>query len=432
MSVEGVGAMDRSAPERVWLQVDTDGNPEDRSEVIRRENWTDLTWHYEPIGGQEVEYIRTDLSTPAAAPGAGDGKWVPLEPTREMRAAGDSVVLRSGYRASDVFRAMVQEAPSMSCQTVIPGAPYIAISRTSKSPRPDLVRRLPALTHGIDLQKEAREARGIASAWKSKGDVGHAACMFHVACVFDSLAAAPTSEAHGCECDPAQNYVCDDCEGDAAPTSAPTPDRATPGERDALSALRKLAAKAAPGPYEYDSEHCTIVGNGHCPDCDDGCRHVHVDIEPSDLAFIIAAANYVSASLPQPIASSEAAPAVQCANCGDSKQEFSWNGDGPYPCRHCKQPSEAAHGEEEVEVLYRRDITEDGPWVRYSDYLKRQPAAAPGAVDDGTVARIAELIVAEMPSETVIQRCVASAVNKAALAALATKPDGPRADGGES
>ena len=63
----GVGELDRSAPPKVWLQVDTDGDDEDRSEPIPRENWSDLTWCYEPIGGQEVVYIRADLATPQPA-----------------------------------------------------------------------------------------------------------------------------------------------------------------------------------------------------------------------------------------------------------------------------------------------------------------------------------------------------------------------------
>jgi hypothetical protein len=51
-----------SAPEKVWLQVDTDGDSEDRSQPIQRENWSDLTWCYESIGGQEVVYVREDIA----------------------------------------------------------------------------------------------------------------------------------------------------------------------------------------------------------------------------------------------------------------------------------------------------------------------------------------------------------------------------------
>lgn len=46
------------------------------------------------------------------------------------------------------------------------------------------------------------------------------------------------------------------------------------------------------------------------------------------------------------------------------------------------------------------------------------PQPAGGGVDDAMVECIAELIAAQMPSEIVIQRCVALAVNKYALAAI--------------
>jgi hypothetical protein len=68
LDAPAVGAMDRSAPPKVWLQVDTLGDDDDRSEPIPREAWDEMSWHYEPIGGQEVVYIRADLAHPNAAP----------------------------------------------------------------------------------------------------------------------------------------------------------------------------------------------------------------------------------------------------------------------------------------------------------------------------------------------------------------------------
>lgn len=70
-----VGEMDRTAPPKVWLQVNTDGDAEDRSEAIPQTSWMDLTWHYESIGGQEVEYIRADLAytAPPADPAKASG-----------------------------------------------------------------------------------------------------------------------------------------------------------------------------------------------------------------------------------------------------------------------------------------------------------------------------------------------------------------------
>ena len=69
---EGAGeqagdALTESAPERVWLQVDTDGDPDDRSALLPREAWDGLSWCWESIGGQEVTYIREDLHASALA-----------------------------------------------------------------------------------------------------------------------------------------------------------------------------------------------------------------------------------------------------------------------------------------------------------------------------------------------------------------------------
>lgn len=58
------GELDRSAPARIWLQIDTDGGNSDRGE-----QWPgafDVTWHDEPIGGLEIQYVRADLAAPAA------------------------------------------------------------------------------------------------------------------------------------------------------------------------------------------------------------------------------------------------------------------------------------------------------------------------------------------------------------------------------
>lgn len=56
-----VDVLTQSAPPRVWLQVDTDGDDEDRGEAILPSDWCEMTWHYERIGGQEVEYVRLDM-----------------------------------------------------------------------------------------------------------------------------------------------------------------------------------------------------------------------------------------------------------------------------------------------------------------------------------------------------------------------------------
>lgn len=62
-----VDVLTESAPERIWLQVDADGDAEDRSEPIMRESWGDMTWCAEEIGGQEVAYVRSDIVAELAA-----------------------------------------------------------------------------------------------------------------------------------------------------------------------------------------------------------------------------------------------------------------------------------------------------------------------------------------------------------------------------
>jgi hypothetical protein len=76
-----VGPLDLSAPERVWLQVDTDGDNEDRSDPMPPEAWSHLSWYWEQIGGQEVEYVRADLARAYAleAIAASRVGWLPIE-----------------------------------------------------------------------------------------------------------------------------------------------------------------------------------------------------------------------------------------------------------------------------------------------------------------------------------------------------------------
>jgi hypothetical protein len=62
-----VALMDLTAPPKVWLQIDTDGDNEDRSEAIPRDSWGQISWCYESIGGQEVVYIRQDIANAEVA-----------------------------------------------------------------------------------------------------------------------------------------------------------------------------------------------------------------------------------------------------------------------------------------------------------------------------------------------------------------------------
>jgi hypothetical protein len=51
------------APERIYLQINTDGDPSDTGYPADHE---DVTWCWRSIGGQEVQYVRADLATPPA------------------------------------------------------------------------------------------------------------------------------------------------------------------------------------------------------------------------------------------------------------------------------------------------------------------------------------------------------------------------------
>lgn len=65
-----------TAPERIWLQVNTDaGTNEDGSVEGSEEAFPygeELTWHSGQIGGLEVEYVRADLVRAALPVNAGD------------------------------------------------------------------------------------------------------------------------------------------------------------------------------------------------------------------------------------------------------------------------------------------------------------------------------------------------------------------------
>ena len=56
------GELDRTAPVRIWLQIDTSGDNDERDE-----SWPGaehVTWQDEQIGGLEIEYVRADLAAP--------------------------------------------------------------------------------------------------------------------------------------------------------------------------------------------------------------------------------------------------------------------------------------------------------------------------------------------------------------------------------
>lgn len=60
------GKLDETSPVRVWLQIDTTGNNDERNE-----EWPGsehVTWQDESIGGLEIQYIRADLAATPPAP----------------------------------------------------------------------------------------------------------------------------------------------------------------------------------------------------------------------------------------------------------------------------------------------------------------------------------------------------------------------------
>ena len=60
------GELDRTAPERIWLQVDP-GAGKDYRDAPFPGNHEDVTWSAESVCGLEVQYVRADLAAPAAA-----------------------------------------------------------------------------------------------------------------------------------------------------------------------------------------------------------------------------------------------------------------------------------------------------------------------------------------------------------------------------
>ncbi len=58
---EYIDILTETAPELIWLQIDTDDLTNDRSEPFPPLEGDGVTWCWERIGGQEVEYVRADL-----------------------------------------------------------------------------------------------------------------------------------------------------------------------------------------------------------------------------------------------------------------------------------------------------------------------------------------------------------------------------------
>ena len=75
------GELDKTAPEIIWLQIDTLASNDDRDELWPGDDG--VSWCSESIGGLEVQYVRADIYREAAkrlaaleqAMGEVDGRW---------------------------------------------------------------------------------------------------------------------------------------------------------------------------------------------------------------------------------------------------------------------------------------------------------------------------------------------------------------------
>lgn len=56
----------KTAPERIWLQVDIGASGDYRDEPFPSDI-DGVTWHNEELGGLEVEYVRADIAATGAA-----------------------------------------------------------------------------------------------------------------------------------------------------------------------------------------------------------------------------------------------------------------------------------------------------------------------------------------------------------------------------
>ena len=55
------GELDKTAPEIIWLQIDTSASNDERGEPWPGDDG--VTWCGESIGGLEIQYVRADLYT---------------------------------------------------------------------------------------------------------------------------------------------------------------------------------------------------------------------------------------------------------------------------------------------------------------------------------------------------------------------------------
>ncbi|WP_127158448.1 hypothetical protein [Xanthomonas arboricola] len=97
-----LGRLDREAPQRVWLQIDTAGDNSERD--VPWPGSEHVTWQDESIGGLEVEYVRADLAGQPDVVSGGDALDVPFAWTW-ISQAGERHVTTYERHARHIARA---------------------------------------------------------------------------------------------------------------------------------------------------------------------------------------------------------------------------------------------------------------------------------------------------------------------------------------
>jgi hypothetical protein len=102
-----------NAPERIWLQVDATGDAEDRSEPLSPDDWDELTWCAESVGGVEVEYVRADKFAALVA----ERESFKREAAAQLQEMEDmhTLIMRQGDLLTGVVNAIRGE-PAENCR----------------------------------------------------------------------------------------------------------------------------------------------------------------------------------------------------------------------------------------------------------------------------------------------------------------------------
>ncbi len=155
------GALDHSAPPRVWLQIDTDGDNSDRSE--QWPGYEVVTWHEEPIGGLEIQYVRADLVAPVAAARAVDAlRRIRLRmhfigmPGESMLDRGDGVWMPDWRYEAQLIEHVLHGRPITAAEKPTDTRKRIEVASTPAAPGIDLRQYRDTLTTLRDYASSSR------------------------------------------------------------------------------------------------------------------------------------------------------------------------------------------------------------------------------------------------------------------------------------